>query len=307
MPTYTAAATQTVNGAVTTAGTLLLGLNPVNANTAPLTMVLPTPTGSGEFVTVTKTDASTNAVTISGTINGTASSTTTLVGQTGTVTLMSDGSGGWWTISDRRTLAFLDARYAAFGSGASVDANGHLAESIMPTSARSQALVRRTGASAATMERSRPSANLSLVSGQMQVTAIPLVKGQVITTITFVTGTTAAGTPTNQWFALYDPSRALVGITADDTTTGWATNSEKTLTLSTPYTVANDGVYYVALMIAATTTPTIAGYAGLTSILGTAPVLSGRDTTNVGLTTPATAPATTTLAASTTQLYAHVA
>lgn len=85
--------------------------------------------------------------------------------------------------------------------------------------------------------------------------------GDVVTSLTFVSGTTAAGTPTNWWFALYSSAAtpALLGQTADQTTTAWAANTAKTVALTTPYTVTATGIYYAACMVKATTPPTLVG------------------------------------------------
>jgi hypothetical protein len=53
----------------------------------------------------------------------------------------------------------------------------------------------------------------------MTSVAIPLEVGDVVTNLTFLSGATAAGTPTNYWFALYDTSAtpALIAQSADQT------------------------------------------------------------------------------------------
>jgi hypothetical protein len=110
--------------------------------------------------------------------------------------------------------------------------------------------------------RLQTTSNLTaLTSGVMTSVAIPLQAGDVVTNLTFVSGATAAGTPTAWWFALYDTSStpALLRQTADQTTTAWAANTVKTVALATTYTVPTTGVYYAAVMVTATTAPTLAG------------------------------------------------
>jgi hypothetical protein len=120
------------------------------------------------------------------------------------------------------------------------------------------------GASAATivsnLSRYQCGGNLTgTATGVMVSVALPLKAGTVVTSLTFMSGTTPAGTPTNWWFALYSPAGALIAQTADQTTTAWAANTPKTLALSAAHTVTADGVYYAALMVKATTTPTLVG------------------------------------------------
>jgi hypothetical protein len=110
--------------------------------------------------------------------------------------------------------------------------------------------------------RLQATGNLSALStGVMLSVALPLQAGDVITSLTFLSGATAAGTPTNWWFALYDTAGTLLRQTADQTSTAWAANTAKTLALSTAYTVPTPGVYRAAVMVAAATPPTIAGVA----------------------------------------------
>jgi hypothetical protein len=125
--------------------------------------------------------------------------------------------------------------------------------------------------------------------------AIPLQAGDLVTNLTFVSGGTAAGTPTNWWFALYDTSAtpALLFQSADQLTAAWAANTAITLALSTAYQVAKTGVYYAAVMVKATTPPTLAGLA-VENAAAAGAVLSGQSvlaqTSGSSLTT--TAPST---------------
>jgi hypothetical protein len=106
----------------------------------------------------------------------------------------------------------------------------------------------------------------ALTTQVMSSYAVWLEAGDVITNIAFRSGATAAGTPTNWWFALYDNSTtpALIGQTADQTSTAWAANTTKSLPLSVmaagfsaPFKVLTSGVYYVACMVKATTVPSL--------------------------------------------------
>lgn len=179
--------------------------------------------------------------------------------------------------------------------------NGSIAE-------RGRQLQMRTGAISETMPRvAFQGAYQTLVAGQMQLMAIPLTAGTVVTNIVFMSGSTAGASMTNQWFALYSPALAKIAVTNDALTAAWAANTEKSLALSAAYTIPTDGLYYIACMVAGTTPPSLLGATALNTVYGNlAPVLAARDTTNTGRTNPASAPATTTLAASASFLYAYV-
>lgn len=149
----------------------------------------------------------------------------------------------------------------------------------------------------------RSAANVasSLTSGVMLSTALYLRAGDKVTNLTFVSGGTAAATPTNWWFALYsnDTTPALLAQTADQTSGAWAANTAKTLALASAVTVDADGYYYAAVMVAAGTAPTLIGATGASAAVITGdPVISR--TSGSGLTT--TAPATITSATTVTTI-----
>jgi hypothetical protein len=168
---------------------------------------------------------------------------------------------------------------------------------------------RRTGAIAETYSRIGASlvAQSPLASGQMAFIAIRLMRGTVVSKITFYSGSTGTVTPTNQWFGLWSSTLSQLGVTNDDTTTAWAANTEKQLTLASPYTVTADGLFYLSCMVTAATVPTIYGITGDASTSGLAPAVAGKDTTHTGLTTPGSAPATATLATLSSAMWGWVA
>ncbi|NNJ04152.1 hypothetical protein HHX38_08390 [Streptomyces sp. PKU-MA01144] len=132
----------------------------------------------------------------------------------------------------------------------------------------------------------------ALTTQVMTSVALYLRKGDVVTSLTFRSGATPAGTPTNWWFALYSSAStpALLAQTADQTSTAWAANTNKTLALSSPVTIKEDGVYWAAVMVKATTPPSLVGV----STTASAGIVSGEkplaQTSGSSLTT--TAPAT---------------
>lgn len=119
-----------------------------------------------------------------------------------------------------------------------------------------------TGLLRANLRRTECGGNLAALTTQvMTAVALYLEAGDVVTNLTFCSATTAAGTPTNWWFALYSTAAtpALLGQTADQTSTAWAANTAKTVALATPYTVTTTGIHYAAIMVKATTPPTLLG------------------------------------------------
>lgn len=141
--------------------------------------------------------------------------------------------------------------------------------------------------------RDRMTADLSALTTQVMLSvAIPLQAYDEITSVTFRTGGTAANTPTNWWVALYDDAAtpALLAQSADQLTAAIAADDFVTVDLASVVQIPRAGVYRVGIMVKATATPTLAGFAldhaeistGLTgqallaatsgsSLLGTAP------------------------------------
>ncbi|MBL7487090.1 hypothetical protein [Frankia sp. AgW1.1] len=153
-----------------------------------------------------------------------------------------------------------------------------------------------TGVYVENMSRVTAGTNLSALTTQVMLsTPIYLTKGTVVTNLTFVSGATAAGTPTNYWVALYSNAAtpALLAQSADQTSTAWAAETALTLALSAPQTITTSGVYYAAIMVKATTPPTLAGV-GRAGAGPSAAVIAGNailaQTSGSSLT--ATAPAT---------------
>jgi hypothetical protein len=141
----------------------------------------------------------------------------------------------------------------------------------------------------------------ALTTSVMCSVALPLPAGKVIANLTFITATTAAGTPTNYWFALYSPAGALLRQTADQESAAWAANTVKTLALSSPYTVPTTGVYYASIMVNATTVPTLSGVTlfhvnAAGAVVSGMAVISRNSGTALTTTAPATIATPTTLA-----------
>jgi hypothetical protein len=145
-------------------------------------------------------------------------------------------------------------------------------------------------------------ADLPVLTTQVMLSvAVPCLAGDPVAKIAFRSGATAAGTPTNYWFALYDPSGAFIAQSADQLTAAWAANTTKDLslvanptsTVATTFTLAATGVYFAAVMVKATTTPSLVGVSLFDATLSTGFVTGQKQlaqTSGSALTT--TAPAT---------------
>ena len=151
--------------------------------------------------------------------------------------------------------------------------------------------------SRANFDRAYPTTDVAaaLVTQVQTATAIWLEAGDLVTNITFLSGATAAGTPTNYYFALYDNSAtpALLAQTADQLTAAWAANTAKTIALATAQRITTTGIYYAACMVKATTVPSLICSVAATATVNGA-ILTGykilAQTSGSALT--ATAPAT---------------
>jgi hypothetical protein len=110
------------------------------------------------------------------------------------------------------------------------------------------------------LRRIQGTSNTSALTTQV-MTSVPLYlrEGDVVTNLTAISATTQAGTPTNYWYALYSPSGSLLGQTADKEDDAWAANTVMTLALTSPVTVAATGWHRAAVMVKATTPPTLVG------------------------------------------------
>jgi hypothetical protein len=105
------------------------------------------------------------------------------------------------------------------------------------------------------------SGNVALTTQVMTSVPVFLAAGDTITNVSIFVGATAAGTPTNWWMALYDSASTpnLLAQTADQTTGAMAANTKQTVALATAQTISKTGVYWVGIMVKATTVPTLLG------------------------------------------------
>lgn len=163
----------------------------------------------------------------------------------------------------------------------------YLKEGSPTTASTYQATMRRTEVSSAAV--------VIGATGLMTSYAIPLQAGDIVTNITFRSGTQAAVAPTAWWFALYSAAStpALMAQTADQTSTAWAASTTKTVALTTPQVIPFAGLYYVSIGM---TAGTIISTSGMilphldfsTGLLTTEKALAVTSGSALGATAPAT-------------------
>lgn len=185
-------------------------------------------------------------------------------------------------------MSGLGVGYGGVGATQATDAEVTAALDTIP-----EAAWRPTGAIAETISR-RCTLNVAvsaLTSGTLYLTAVSILTGKVITSISVMSGSTALGSGSNQWFCLVDSSLNVLRKTSDDTNTAWTANTVKTLNLSSTFTTTYTGLHYVGILIVASTMPTFAGAQDTSSLInGVAPLVAGSST--AGLTDPASLGAT---------------
>jgi hypothetical protein len=144
-----------------------------------------------------------------------------------------------------------------------------------------------------TTSRLRCGTTSTPTSGTLYLVPIWLPKGQVISNLAFVSGGTAAVTPTNYWFTLHNSAKVAVARTADQLTAAWAANTIKSLAIAqttagaaSSYTTTYSGLYYLGVMIKASTVCSLISEGAVPDVLASvAPGFGGTDT---ALTTPPT-------------------
>ena len=138
-------------------------------------------------------------------------------------------------------------------------------------------------------------------TGISYCTRFPVTFGDLLGAVTFVTGGTAADTPTAGYVAIRNASGTVVAQSADLADTARAANTSYKVAMTTPYLVQAPGLYYVEFSFTATAVPTLAGrsfedaeQAGATAL--SLPILAQTHGVAVGATPPATIATPTTVA-----------
>lgn len=160
-----------------------------------------------------------------------------------------------------------------------------------------------SGALASTYDRGQGPLNgnrAELSTGRISVYRVFLPKGITINTITFFSATTALSVGANQWFGLFNNTFGKLAVTADDTSTAWAANTAKTLTISGGFVTTYSGLHFLGCMVKATTVPTLQGIpTSGDPLVGTVKVGGVADSS---LTNPASCPSTLTFSSSSSNL-----
>lgn len=130
----------------------------------------------------------------------------------------------------------------------------------------------------------------ALATGVMTSVPIFLQAGDTVTSLSVVAGATAGATMTHWFFALYSNAAtpALLGQTADQTNTAIAAGSVQTLALATPVKITKSGIYWVGIMVAASTVPSLLGGVGAPTVITGEPGLAVHSGSGVTTTAPAT-------------------
>jgi hypothetical protein len=143
-----------------------------------------------------------------------------------------------------------------------------------------------------TVPRVQAATNLAVLSsGRLTlVGGIVIPAGQTVTSISVLSGTQAAVSPTNKLFGIFRQSdRALLRATTNDTNVAWAQNTVKTINLTATYTPDEDMPIYIGIMVTAGTVPSLTVANNTVAANTIVPILQGTSTT--GLTTSLPNPA----------------
>lgn len=201
------------------------------------------------------------------------------------------------TAAQRPATAEPDTLYVAEDTGAVSKFTDGTWQSIAPGSGTIRAAELfdlPTGAFAQSYKRSNGNGNAALItSARLFLVAFPVNAGDIVTSVTFEAGSTAAATATHCWGGIWSAARALLGVSADDTAASpWAANAFKTFTLTAPYPVVAADVtarfLYAGVVVVGGTMPSIRGLVTSGGHSGAVPILCGDST--AGLTDPASAP-----------------
>lgn len=138
------------------------------------------------------------------------------------------------------------------------------------------------------------SAAIAVATGTLQLEAVYLTQGQVISNITYVSGTTAGATLNHQWGVLATSALSVVAVSADGTSGAIAASTAITYAFGTPYVVPTTGIYYAGIMVSnnSGTQPSFSGTTAIAATNNVAPKIGG--TSNTSATTPPALAATLT-------------
>lgn len=121
------------------------------------------------------------------------------------------------------------------------------------------------------------------VSGQPRLTAMAMAEGEVVTSLTFLTGGAGSAGMTRHWAALSDVSGTVLAVSSDLGSTVWAGSTPRTFTMTSPFAITTDGLYYIVLNVVATTPPQMVSIGGNGPLMTTLqPTMGATAPTNTG-------------------------
>jgi hypothetical protein len=169
------------------------------------------------------------------------------------------------------------AAYARNGAWWTRDPNGVVSPMISP----SEFSTSPTGCLAETFPRCMGSTatatqTIGATTGTVYMMGVWLPAGLTITNMSWITGTTAAVSPTHWWLGIANSAGLQQAATADQTTAAIGASALKTIALTATYTTTSTGLYYLLLSVTASTNPTATGLAvPITQMNLATPVLAG--------------------------------
>ena len=202
--------------------------------------------------------------------------------EVGSVTDLGDGSVGSLKMANATTLPTGNpsggsVAYARNGALWARDPNGIISPMISPsefsaspTNCLGETFPRCLGSSATATQ------TIGATTGTVYMMGMWLPAGLTITNINWITGTTAAGTPTHWWLGIANSAGLQQAHTADQTSGAIAASTLITKALTATYTTTTTGLYYLLLSVTATTNPTATGMPVPISQMNLAtPILAG--------------------------------
>ena len=124
------------------------------------------------------------------------------------------------------------------------------------------------GLIAETFDRRTAQGNSQMADGAVYYLGLPLMAGQVVTSIAIVVGTAGTGLTLSK-VGLYDSAMNRVALSAEQGSS-WQSTGVKVVALTSPYTVVASGLFYAAVIAKGTTVPSLLRSLLTTDLAGTA-------------------------------------
>lgn len=121
-----------------------------------------------------------------------------------------------------------------------------------------------------TMSPNDAVSEITNATGVILFTGIELPKDFLVSSLTYITGATAANTPTAGFVGVYSSDGTTLtrrGVSADSTSTALGANASVNDALTTAYRTTAAGVHFLARLSVATTSPTLVGQKPFNSVV----------------------------------------